>query len=78
MPQQNPAALDNPFGTRLSPMGDKGGEPPQILSDGGKNKLILGASRAAQSKPTEPQDAIEVREPPRVWPGEDGAALSRS
>ena len=38
-------------------------EPPQVLSDGGKNKLIMGTSRAAQSKPTEPQDALQVREP---------------
>jgi hypothetical protein len=38
--------------------GDQRCEPPQILSDGGENEFILGASRAAQSKPTEPQDAL--------------------
>jgi hypothetical protein len=43
--------------------GDQFGEPPQVLSDSGKNKLILGASRAAQSKPVEPQDALEVCKP---------------
>jgi hypothetical protein len=46
-------------------------EPPQVLSDGGENKLILGASRAAQSKSTEPQDAFQVCEPltPRLFEG---------
>ena len=38
-------------------------EPPQVLSDGGQNKLILGASWTTQSKPTELQDALQVREP---------------
>jgi hypothetical protein len=38
-------------------------ELSQVLGDGGKNKLILGASRAAQSKSTEPQDALQVGEP---------------
>jgi len=38
-------------------------ERPQVLSDSGKDKFILGTSRAAQSKPTEPQDALQVREP---------------
>jgi hypothetical protein len=38
-------------------------KPPEVLSYGGENELILGASRAAQSKPTEPQDALQVREP---------------
>ena len=38
-------------------------EPAQVLSDGGKNELILGTSRAAQSKPTELQDALQVCEP---------------
>jgi hypothetical protein len=33
------------------------------LSDGGQNELILGASRATQSKPTEPQDTLEMCEP---------------
>jgi len=43
--------------------GDQRCEPPQILSDGGQNKFILGASGATQSKPAELQDALEVREP---------------
>jgi hypothetical protein len=38
-------------------------EPSQVLSDSGQNKLILGASRATQSEPTELQDALQVREP---------------
>jgi len=38
-------------------------EPSQVLSDGGQNKLILGASRTTQSKSTEPQDALQVCEP---------------
>src|SRR3977135_1695202 len=38
-------------------------EPPQVLGDGSQNKLILGASWATQSKPTEPQDALQVCEP---------------
>jgi hypothetical protein len=29
-------------------------EPPQVLGNSGKNKLVLGASGTAQSKPTEP------------------------
>ena len=37
--------------------------PSQVLSDGGQNKLILGTSRAAQSEPTELQDALQVCEP---------------
>jgi hypothetical protein len=32
-------------------------------TDGGQNKLILGASWATQSKSTEPQDALQVCEP---------------
>jgi hypothetical protein len=32
-------------------------EPSQVLGDGGKNKLIPFTSRAAQSKPVEPQVA---------------------
>jgi hypothetical protein len=43
--------------------GDQFGEPSQVLGDSGQNKLILGASRAAQSKPVEPQDALEVCKP---------------
>ncbi|MET4035861.1 hypothetical protein ABIB94_007558 [Bradyrhizobium sp. JR7.2] len=38
-------------------------EPPQILSDGSQNKLVLGAPWAAQSKSAEPQDALQVSEP---------------
>ena len=38
-------------------------EPPQVLSDGGQNKLILGASGATQSQSAEPQDALQVCEP---------------
>ena len=38
-------------------------EPSQILGDSGQNELILGASWAAQSKPTELQDAPEVCKP---------------
>jgi hypothetical protein len=41
----------------------QGCESPQVLSDGGQNKLILGTSRAAQSEPTELQDALQVCEP---------------
>jgi hypothetical protein len=43
--------------------GDQFGEPSQVLSDSRQNKLILGASRAAQSKPVEPQDTLEVCKP---------------
>jgi hypothetical protein len=38
-------------------------EPPQVLGDGSKDKLVLGTSRSTQSKPTELQDALQVREP---------------
>ena len=38
-------------------------EPPRVLSDGGQNKLILGASGATQSQSAEPQDALQVCEP---------------
>ena len=38
-------------------------EAPEILSDGSQNKLILRASWTTKSKPTEPQDALQVREP---------------
>ena len=31
--------------------------------NGSQNKLVLGASRSTQSKPTELQDALQVREP---------------
>jgi hypothetical protein len=43
--------------------GDQRCEPSQVLSDGGQNKLILGTTRATQSQPTEPQDALQVCEP---------------
>jgi hypothetical protein len=33
-------------------------EPPQVLGDGSKDKLILGTSRSTQSKPTELQDTL--------------------
>ena len=36
-------------------------EPPQVLGDGSKDKLVLGASWTAKSKPAELQDALEVR-----------------
>ena len=42
--------------------GDQQCEAPQVLGDS-ENELVLGASRAPQSKPSEPQDALEVREP---------------
>jgi hypothetical protein len=38
-------------------------EPAQVLSDGGQNKLILGASWTTQSKSAELQDAFQVRKP---------------
>jgi len=38
-------------------------KPLQVLSDGRQHKLILGASRAPQPKPIEPQDALQVGEP---------------
>ena len=38
-------------------------EPAQVLGDGGKNKLVLGASWTTQSKPAELQDALQVRKP---------------
>src|SRR5258708_26738730 len=43
--------------------GDQRWQPSQVLSDGGQNKLILGTTRATQSQPPEPQDALEVCEP---------------
>ena len=42
---------------------DQRREPSQVLSDGGQNELILGASWATKSKPTKPQDALQVCEP---------------
>ena len=35
---------------------------PEVLGEGGENKLVLSNSRATQSKP-EPKDALQVREP---------------
>jgi len=49
-----------PSGWRPS---DQRCEPPQVLSDGGQNELIPGASWTAQSKPAELQDALEVCKP---------------
>jgi hypothetical protein len=43
--------------------GDKRREAPQVLSNGGQNKLVLSASWTTQSKPTKLQDALQVREP---------------
>ena len=42
---------------------DQRSEPPEVLSYGGQNKFVLGASRPAQSKPTKPQDALQMGEP---------------
>ena len=39
------------------------GEPSQVLSNGGQNKLILGGSWTTQSKSAELQDAFQVRKP---------------
>ena len=50
----------NPGGWRSR---DQRCESPQVLSDGGQNKFILGTSWAAQSKPSEPEDALQMREP---------------
>jgi len=38
-------------------------EPPQVLSNGSQNKLVLSTLWTTQSKPTELQDALQVREP---------------
>ena len=43
--------------------GDQRCKTSQVLGDGGENELILGASRASQSKPAELQNALQVREP---------------
>jgi hypothetical protein len=43
--------------------GDQRCETSQILGDGSENKFVLGAPWPTQSKPTEPQDALQVREP---------------
>src|SRR6516225_9169445 len=42
---------------------DQRREPSQVLSDGGQNELILGASGTTQSQSTEPQDALQVCKP---------------
>jgi hypothetical protein len=34
-----------------------------VLGYCSKNELIMGASRATQSKPAESQDALQMREP---------------
>jgi hypothetical protein len=51
-------ALDDALSRIWRWSGDQRCEPPQILSDGGENEFILGASRAAQPKSTKPQDAL--------------------
>jgi hypothetical protein len=38
-------------------------DTPEVLGDGGEHELVLCATRAAQPKPAEPQDALQVREP---------------
>ena len=43
--------------------GDQGCETSQVLGYCSKNELIMGASRATQSKPAESQDALQMREP---------------
>src|SRR5262249_31592513 len=43
--------------------GDQRREPSQVLSDGGQNELILGASGTTQSQSTKPQDALQVCKP---------------
>src|SRR3954447_19719762 len=42
---------------------DKGREPPQVLSNGGQNKLVLSASWTTQSQPAELQGTLQMREP---------------
>ena len=51
-------ALDDALSRKWRWSGDERCEPPEILGDGSENELILGASRAAQPKPTKPQDAL--------------------
>jgi hypothetical protein len=41
----------------------QGCKPTQVLSNGCKNKLVLGAAWATQSQSPESQDALQVREP---------------
>jgi hypothetical protein len=43
--------------------GDPRCETSQALGDGGKNKFVLGASRATQPDPAEPQDTLQMCEP---------------
>lgn len=38
-------------------------ESPEVLGDGGQNKLILGASWTTQSKSTKLENALQMREP---------------
>src|ERR1700722_12862087 len=42
---------------------DQGCEPPQVLCDGGQNKLVLGTSWTTQPKSAELEDALQVCEP---------------
>jgi hypothetical protein len=39
-------------------MGDQPCHSPEVLGDGCERELVLGAVRTAQSKPTQPQDAL--------------------
>ena len=41
---------------------DQFAEAPQILGDGGKRELELGAAWTSQPEPTEPQNALQVCE----------------
>jgi hypothetical protein len=43
--------------------GDELGEAPQVLGNGGEGKFVLCATWTTESEATEPQDALEVREP---------------
>ena len=44
-------------------VGDQPCHSPEVLGDGGERELVLSAARAAQSKPTQPQDALQMSEP---------------
>jgi hypothetical protein len=39
------------------------GQTSQVLGDSRQYELVLRASGATQTKPAEPQDALQVREP---------------
>jgi hypothetical protein len=43
--------------------GDQLRHPSEVLGDSRQRELILGATRTAQPKAAEPQDALEMREP---------------